>query len=645
MKANMRIVCKIHVIFTALIFALLFPACQKASDNSEPAREIKIQNPKALIMKARSLMEPGSEKNAVQRFENALKLLNKALEIEPDNDVVYVELGNFYITFKAFVGTQNYDGDQTPEELARQMFTKAIEINPKNTAAYRGLGLYYVVNEPEKALEAFQMVQKLSPDDPHLGLNIGMCLYEAGEYEKARKYFQEELGKAVRQKDDNRIRQAKEYLGRILLRQEKYEDAEKYLLDATKGFDQYVKDHGNYWGCPYQALGELYSRMDRPVQEAQSYIKAADVEINSELMQYDAARTSFAVGDYQNAQKYIARALAIEDNKRFWILAAKIRVVQSDGGVNPEKIDDPELLLDFALDDFEEGRFNKSLKYLDRISAAASSHLDGLKLKGYIFLFLGKSPEASILFSEVKKKESTDPGAYVGLGHIAILEKDYEKSEGLFQKALKILPDHSKGVMEIDSRVVELDLEMGLLGMGWVNANQNRHEKAIEYYDKILLGRSDSFLALLGKGNSLSGLHKLDEALEVFKKLKVQYPKNPYVLAEMALVSYNKGELARAEEMFEQVLKYDDGRYTCPYEGLGLVYLRQGKTADAMLNFQKAIEINPNIEYKKFNGLAKIFIQKGRYDEARKLLEKSMENYPYDTEAKELIESIKKLKD
>jgi tetratricopeptide (TPR) repeat protein len=71
-----------------------------------------------------------------------------------------------------------------------------------------------------------------------------------------------------------------------------------------------------------------------------------------------------------------------------------------------------------------------------------------------------------------------------------------------------------------------------------------------------------------------------------------------------------------------------------------LLYLRQGKTAQAQQNFQKAIEINPSIEYKKYNGLAKIRLREGRIDEARRLLEQSVRNYPYDPEAKKLLQEL-----
>ena len=60
----------------------------------------------------------------------------------------------------------------------------------------------------------------------------------------------------------------------------------------------------------------------------------------------------------------------------------------------------------------------------------------------------------------------------------------------------------------------------------------------------------------------------------------------------------------------------------------------------AISDYSKAIEINPSIEYKKFNGLAKIYIKEGNIEKAKGLLKKSMENYPYDDEAKKLLKKL-----
>jgi len=87
-------------------------------------------------------------------------------------------------------------------------------------------------------------------------------------------------------------------------------------------------------------------------------------------------------------------------------------------------------------------------------------------------------------------------------------------------------------------------------------------------------------------------------------------------------------------------LKINNQSYSCPYEGLGLLYLKNGKLKEAADSFKKAIEINPDVEYRKYNGLAEIYIKQGKYKEARELLHKAIENYPDNAKAKGLLKEI-----
>jgi Tfp pilus assembly protein PilF len=111
-------------------------------------------------------------------------------------------------------------------------------------------------------------------------------------------------------------------------------------------------------------------------------------------------------------------------------------------------------------------------------------------------------------------------------------------------------------------------------------------------------------------------------------------------MAELGIVQYKLGRDDRAEEALRKAIALDSGKYTCPYEGLGLLYLKQGKIDKAKKNLKKAIDLNPDIEYKKFNALAKIYLKEGKEEKAKKLLRKSIANFPYNNEAKRMLETL-----
>jgi pentatricopeptide repeat protein len=238
--------------------------------------------------------------------------------------------------------------------------------------------------------------------------------------------------------------------------------------------------------------------------------------------------------------------------------------------------------------------------------------------------------------SEILDKLPENSMTLAEKGHIALAEKEFQEAEMLFQKALS-QNTFNKENEPIDSNSY---YTLTLIGMGWVNANQNKHEEALKYYQKILDKNPKKFLALVSKGNSLTGLKRYDEAKEIFQFANKIYPNNEYVKAELGLLYYYFGNYSEAEMYFKSSLQYNNRTYTCPYEGLGLVYYKQGKYNEAKQNLQKSIDINPDIEYNKYNALAKIYIREGRVDEAKKLLNKSIKNYPYDEEAKLLLATL-----
>ena len=249
------------------------------------------------------------------------------------------------------------------------------------------------------------------------------------------------------------------------------------------------------------------------------------------------------------------------------------------------------------------------------------------------------SESARAAFDGVLTEQPGEPGAMVGLGQLAVTAKDDARAEALLGPIAAVTAPSGEGdplALAYERSVWRL----AWMGLAWSRANQARHEAAIEAYDQPLELNPDDPLALLGKGNSLSGLQRLDEAKALFQRVLEGNPGNAYAMAELALIHYNRGEDAQAEQLFQQALEVDDSSYTCPHEGLGLIYLRRGETEQAKASFERAIRIGPDIEYKKYNGLARIMLDEGRRDEAVRLLRKSVANYPYDPEARELLAEL-----
>ena len=329
--------------------------------------------------------------------------------------------------------------------------------------------------------------------------------------------------------------------------------------------------------CSYHSLGQLYAGLGKFKKGARFVMKVAEMEPRRLDIQFRAAVFSFMAYDFKSARRYC-----------------------------------------------------------DRVLSSSRKPGKARNVLGFLLLLERKYGAANKKFGEVLEGNPKDPGAAVGLGHLAIIKKDYGRAGPLLKPHAVFRPRGND-----DQRsYAHLVFKMASLGMGWMLSNQGKHARAIKYYEGVLSKNAADLFSLLGKGSALNALGRLDEAAAVFKKVLVLDPGNQYGLAELGLVRLNKGDTEGAKAAFKKALARGDQKYTCPHEGLGLVFLKQGKIARARRSFEKAIAINPDIEYKKFNELAKIFIKQGEPHRAIKLLKKSIQNYPYDPEARQLLKKL-----
>ena len=310
-----------------------------------------------------------------------------------------------------------------------------------------------------------------------------------------------------------------------------------------------------------------------------------------------------------------------------------------DGGKDPSRG-----LIALAADAFDSNNFEAAGRHLEQARKLTGWTGQLRVLQGFLHLLEKKYDQADELFKAAAQSREGAQGASVGQGHLALIRKEHAEARRLLAPAAAAGEARFRGLVneQVAAKPYRwMVFRMALIGLGWAAANTNQHNLAIKQFDRVLDRMEGDVFALIGKGNSLNALNRLDAAEAALERVLLLDPDNQYATAELALVKFNRGDDDAAEKLFKAALKHEGERYTCPHEGLGLIYLRAGKIDKARDSFKKAIKINPNIEFKKFNGLARIHIRDGKYNKARELLRKSMQNYPYDDEARKLLESIK----
>ena len=180
-------------------------------------------------------------------YEENEKIVKKAIEANPKNDDVYVNLGQWYITQgeygkaekalkraielkpknnRARIELERCHWHYKNYDTAEKMFKKAIELNPKNGEAFIGLGacyrdqreygeaeemykkaidikleddgMYYVglawVYKDQrmfnKAIKMLKMAAEMNPNNDEVDIALAHCYEGLGEFELAEEHFQ-----------------------------------------------------------------------------------------------------------------------------------------------------------------------------------------------------------------------------------------------------------------------------------------------------------------------------------------------------------------------------------------------------------------------------------------------------------------------
>ena len=125
------------------------------------------------------LNDSGIALTEANRPNEAISLFRKALVMEPENPLLWLNLG---------IAQQRTGG----YEEAIESFHRAITIADGLAEAWLSMGLiYYEMEEFELAGEYYHAALARSEDDPKIWNNLGVLYFSEGSFEEARHCFEE----------------------------------------------------------------------------------------------------------------------------------------------------------------------------------------------------------------------------------------------------------------------------------------------------------------------------------------------------------------------------------------------------------------------------------------------------------------------
>lgn len=218
--------------------------------------------------------------------------------------------------------------------------------------------------------------------------------------------------------------------------------------------------------------------------------------------------------------------------------------------------------------------------------------------RAIVLLRSQKGEEALALLREAEKLEPRRPALLLALGAALLTLRRYDEATQAFKK-----------VIEVDTRIPE-----GHAGVCDALVESGRHIEAIdECREAVQLDpRSLSSRAQLAQAYRLDG--RLDEAFQALESVYARAQNHYLALGVMGDLYFDRGEFARAAEIYEQMISR--------WPLVGVIHLRLSgvyeyldRPAEAIASARKYAELAPNLADAHFN-LGERLKNAGFFDES-----------------------------
>ncbi len=300
---------------------------QQDWDNAQQQLELAVQqeprNAEARFLLGRAYGEKGMYEAMVREFEKSLEISAKW-----KTNIENIRQEKWVMAFNRGVGAGK-DGDFAKALLE---FKTATVIDARQADAFNNLGYAYTnMDSLDQALEAYEKVLKLQPDNVSARINSGVILLNRGEVQRAADLFGDALEQEPENKSALSLRaRSLESLARArradLVAADSGEDSApaeeeiKSILDQAiavyqQATEVYPQDKDFFYN-----LGVLYAQEIRDFEKAAPLFQKV-TELDPEDIDgwFNLATAQLALGDLDGAQPSLEKAIELEpDNGDAW---------------------------------------------------------------------------------------------------------------------------------------------------------------------------------------------------------------------------------------------------------------------------------------------------------------------------------------
>jgi putative PEP-CTERM system TPR-repeat lipoprotein len=579
----------------------------------------------------------GDAYTGMQQWDNARAAYERALQLDANNPLGYVGLGNLSSLLRDW-------------DMAKKYHEQALRIDPTlpqvislegDIAAGQG--------DFKNAVKAYERLVELRPENVLYRTVLAWAYTNTNNYKEATSIIGKVLAIVPDYPPANHIRAV------IALKQQKYQDAYNYA-DRVLAVDPERLSTLLVQGASAYAMGRLeqaYSALNRYVNAVpddrigrkllasvymdlgradDAYTVLAPIaedpvaEKDPQLLNLVAV-AALQRGDMDTGRRYLQKSLAASPESAAAITQLGLTEI-SLGNIN-EGLDelrravaldpsahDKRMIL--ALHLIKLGRWDEATVEAKAVQKAKPDKAQGFILEGVIHAAQGHEDAAKEMFTTALKLEPGNPSASFNMLRYAAMKEDWKEARRLLNSVLEKNPDHERALLllaDLERRQNKPDRALALLQRAAGKYPESREPA-------ILLAHT-----YLNRGDAVN-------AIAAVRKIAPIYANDPALLEVTGRAELMSGQPANAVVTFERLVEVA-GKDPLSHHLLAIALEDQGNFVRSEESLKKALELAPKLTQARFS-LARVKARLGQLDEAQKLLDTLVAEKPADMDMTEL---------
>ena len=339
----------------------------------------------------------------------------------------------------------------------------------------------------------------------------------------------------------------------------------------------------------------------------------------SAYAQYATAAIAMQAGDTEYAEERALRAIELDPEwTKAKLLYARTMLLS---GRQDEAIDytarligddpdpDPDARMELALMMMTAGRDDDALSQVNQILLEQPSRADALRMMAIINFRLENLDAAWADFQDLLASGRFTMDALYYLARIADVRGEHERAVRLYsqvQSGPNVVVSQRRASaliayqMEDPQKALQQLEEFGnknpghaidmVLARAQLLASLEEYDEALGYYDKYVMYRPDDESALLGRGELLLRMGRLDDSIEQYRAAADRWPESAMSLNALGYTLADRTDQYReAEKLIRKALELDPDSAAI-IDSLGWVLFKQGEYEAALAELRRAYE-------------------------------------------------------